>query len=305
MRVDSGVRAGDSISIHYDPMIAKLIVWDRDRAAAVRRLARALEDYEVAGVATNIAFLLRVAAHPDYAAGNLDTAFISLHAGDLLQVPGPAPREVLAAAVLRVLEDQRRELELRAARSGDPWSPWNQMSSWRMNTAGYHDLTFRDGEATVSVRIHPRPDGGCRAEFSDGICHLRGSGEEIWIDGVKRRLATVRRGNRLWVIQAGVTYDLQVLDGSSTGELPESGAGALTAPMPGRITQLLVTPGTDVKRGAGLIVLEAMKMEYTITAPADGRVEAIRYAPGDLVSEGAELLLFTAADDDSGVNRKR
>ncbi|HJT87604.1 MAG TPA: acetyl-CoA carboxylase biotin carboxylase subunit, partial [Bryobacteraceae bacterium] len=168
VRVDTGVRAGDQISVYYDPMIAKLIAWDRDRPSALRQLRRALAAYEVAGVETNLAFLGALAAHPDFAAGPADTSFIPSHSAELMPPVQPASREVLAAAVLCVLGDQRRESEERAARSPDPWSPWNQLTSWEMNGGGWQEVAFRDGESHLTIRVHPRPGGSFQVELPGG-----------------------------------------------------------------------------------------------------------------------------------------
>ena len=292
VRVDSGVRSGDAISIHYDPMIAKLIVWDRDRASAVQRLHRALAEYEVTGVATNIGLLSRITAHGAYAAGKVDTAFIGRHAADLFPPARPATREALAAAVLRILDDERREAESRAAVSADRWSPWNQRSAWRMNSGGYEDLLIQDGEAKVHIRIYPQTDGGVCAVVAGSEMHLRHSENAVWIDGVKLPASVVRRGDRLTVITGGIPHELRVIDPLAPRGKEEESEGSLAAPMPGRIIQVLTAPGDEVKRGAALVVLEAMKMEYTITAPADGKIERVRYAAGDVVDEGAELIVF-------------
>ncbi len=294
VRVDSGVRAGDEISVHYDPMIAKLIVWERDRPAAVQRLRRALEDYEVAGVATNLAFLARVAAHSAYGAGAIDTGFIPRHAAELLPVAQPAPREALLAAVLRLLADQRRETGKRAAASTDPWSPWNTHIAWRMNSAGYQDVVFRDGESQISIRVYPNADGSFQALLSGALLQIRGADDHISIDGVKTAVTVVRQADRFTSIIRGINHDLHFIDPLAPAGSAEQAGGTLTAPMPGRIIHVLTEPGATVQRGAPLLVLEAMKMEYTITAPADGTVEKIHYAPGDVVNEGAELIAFAS-----------
>jgi 3-methylcrotonyl-CoA carboxylase alpha subunit len=291
VRVDTGVRAGDAISIYYDPLIAKLIVWDRDRPAALRRLRNALAEYEVAGVTTNIGFLAALAAHPAFTADGLDTGFIARHSAELLPPAQPAPREVLAAAVTRVLADQRREAERCAADSHDPWSPWNQLLPWRMNGQGYQDLVFRDGESSVTVRVYPHRDGSFRADFPDGPAEVSGL---LSVDGVRLPVSVVRHGDDITVIRNGINHQLKWIDLQALYGTEEEAVGRLTAPMPGRIVQVIVEPGAEVKRGAPLLVLEAMKMEYTITAPADGKIEAIRYAAGDVVDEGAELISFAS-----------
>jgi 3-methylcrotonyl-CoA carboxylase alpha subunit len=290
------VRGGDAISIHYDPMIAKLIVCDRDRTGAVGRLRQALAEYEVAGVTTNLAFLAQVAGDPAYAAGEIHTGFIPSHAARLFPRAQPASRVVLAAAVWRGLTDQRYRAKEQAAASADPWSPWNQLTSWRMNTDGWQDLSFHQGDRKITVRVHPERDGSLHAEFPGGQAELSGTEDDVWVDGVKARVTTVRRADRITVIVDGINHDLDWIDPLAPKGGEEESGGTLTAPMPGRIIQVLTQPGAHVTRGAGLLVLEAMKMEYTITAPADGTVKEVRYATGEVVDEGTELIVFASED---------
>jgi 3-methylcrotonyl-CoA carboxylase alpha subunit len=199
----------------------------------------------------------------------------------------------LAAAALCVLGDERSDVEIRAASSADPWSPWNQRTAWRMNSAGFQDLLFQHGESKIALRVFPQPDGGFHVSIGGTEMRLRGAEDAVWIDGVKTRATVIRRGDKLSVIADGTTHELRLIDPLAPRGEEEESAGSLTAPMPGRIVQVLTEAGADVKRGAGLLVLEAMKMEYTIAAPADGRVEQVRYATGDVVDEGAELIAFT------------
>jgi 3-methylcrotonyl-CoA carboxylase alpha subunit len=297
VRVDTGVRVGDEISIHYDPMIAKLIVRDRDRAAAIARLRGALRDYEIAGVTTNLSFLAIIAAHPAFEAGGLDTGFLARHAAELSPPAQPASRAVLAAAAWRVLSDQRRDVQARAASSGDPWSPWNDLTSWRMNGTGYQDLLFQDGDVHLTLRVYVRQDGSFRVDFpacpgEAGPGEVTPNAHFLMLDGVKLRATVLRSGEDLTIINDGINHHLKLRDPLALVGIEEESAGRLTAPMPGRIVQVMIEKGSQVDRGAPLLVLEAMKMEYTITAPAAGTIAEVRCAPGDVVSEGAELIAF-------------
>ena len=292
VRIDTGVRESDAVIIDYDPLIAKLIVWDRDREAAVRRLRNALAEYQIAGVTTNVALLAAIAGHPAYAAGKLDTGFIARHAGELMPASRRAPREALAAAVLRVLSDQQHEAAERAAASADPWSPWNTLTSWRMNGEGYQDLVFQEGESKIPVRVRPRGSGRFQVELPDGTPEISGSPDRPRVDGVDTRASAVRKGQEIVAFSGGLAYHFTLFDWTAVRADEEETGGHLTAPMPGRIVQVLTQPGAEVKRGEALLILEAMKMEYTISAPSDGRVEEVRYAAGDVVDEGAELISF-------------
>lgn len=290
VRVDTGVRAGDTISIHYDPLIAKLIVWDRDREGAIARLRQALRDCEIAGVFTNVGFLAAIAAHHAFAVGKVDTGFLGRHANELQPPAEAAPREVLAAAVRQVLSDQRRAVQ-EAAASSDPWSPWNALTAWRMNAEGYQDVVFREGDSTRTVRVHPRR-GGFRAEFPSGPGEVTEGAGFFLLDGVKTQVIATRSADEITIIRNGINYRFKLADPLAASEMEEESGGRLTAPMPGRIVQVLVEKGARVERGAPLLILEAMKMEYTITAPAAGQIEAVRYTAGDVVEEGTELISF-------------
>ncbi|HEV3330463.1 MAG TPA: acetyl/propionyl/methylcrotonyl-CoA carboxylase subunit alpha [Bryobacteraceae bacterium] len=287
VRVDTGVRAGDAVIIDYDPMIAKLIVWDQDRESAVRRLRMALAEYQIAGVTNNVALLSSIAGHAAFAAGKLDTGFIARHAGELMPPFLPASREVLSAAVLKVLSDQQREARERAAASADRWSPWNQLTSWRLNGEGYQDLLFQEGESRSAARVRPRGDDLFQLELPDGEMEISGS--------VKTHVSAVRQDDEIVIFSGGLTHHLRLIDLLASQDAEEATGGRLTAPMPGRIVQVLTEKGATVKRGDALLILEAMKMEYTIAAPSDGQVEEVRYAAGDVVDEGAELITFHSA----------
>jgi 3-methylcrotonyl-CoA carboxylase alpha subunit len=302
VRVDTGVRAGDAISIHYDPMIAKLIVWDDDRAAALRRLRGALAACEIVGVTTNVAFLAAVAAHPAFAAAEIDTGFIARHRSALVPERGAASDRVLAVAGLAVLLGRQAEAAAQAGASADPHSPWHLANGWRLNDDAFHVLRFRDGEAEVAVTARFRRDGFV-FDLAGGAMRARGTLAADGrlaadLDGARLAAGIVRRGDELTVFVDGAAHRLQLYDPLAAAEAAEVTGGRMTAPMPGKVVDVRVTPGAKVKRGTPLLVLEAMKMEHTIAAPADGTVENVYYAVGDQVEEGAELIGFKAAESE-------
>jgi 3-methylcrotonyl-CoA carboxylase alpha subunit len=301
-RVDTGVREGDEVGIHYDPMIAKLIVWDDTRETALRRLRGALAAYELAGLPTNLAFLTRVAAHPEFAAGAIDTGFIARHRDALVPEPTPTPGEIVATAALALLLEQDEAARGAAAASGDPWSPWHRRNGWRLNGETYQDLRFDDATGEEhAVRVHYR-NGGYALDLSDDRIAARAErtdegGLVVELDGVRSRFAALHQGRDVIVLQNGTSWRLRHLDPLAPELEEDAGGGRLTAPMPGRVLEVLVADGTRVARGQALMVLEAMKMEHTIAAPADGVVARVSYAAGDLVEEGAMLLAFEEGND--------
>src|SRR5690606_31076186 len=210
VRIDTGVRAGDEISVHYDPMIAKLIVWDEDRPRALRRLQQALADCTIVGTATNTAFLARIAAQPAFAAGGVDTHFIDSHRDALLPLPQPASDRVLAVATLHELLQAQRQAEQWARNSADPWSPWQATSGFRLNSASWHIVQFRDGKHEVTVTAHFRPDG-FELELPDGRLPARGrleaDGElRVVLGDMHLDAYAYRHGHHLTVALDGETH---------------------------------------------------------------------------------------------------
>ena len=285
VRVDTGVRQGDTIGVHYDPMIAKLVVWDHDRPAAVRRLGRALSAYEVVGLQTNLGLLRRIAAHPAFAAADLDTGFIGRHGDALMPAHEPAPPEALAAVAMQVLQDRARSTPVA---SKDPFSPWNQHSAWRMNGDGYQDMVLDEAGVTHAIRAWSQPDGSVRLDLPGGPTEMDGGA----IGGVHRAIPVVRTGDVLTAILDGQNFALTVVDPLAPPSAETTGGDRLIAPMPGRVIDVLVAPGQAVARGDVLLVLEAMKVQMRLTAPRAGVVDTVRAAQGDLVDDGAELVSF-------------
>ena len=294
VRIDSGVRPEDEISIHYDPMLAKLIVWDANREHARRRLVTALGRVEITGLANNVAFLKALAAHPAFAAGEVDTGFIERH-HDSLFAPVVVDREkILAAAVGSLLEQQQRAAAHAAAASGDPHSPWHAMDGWRLNLEARREFRFLLGGAEQRATVHYSRQGlglDFGAEIKPAEFAAGGDGPlRVTLAGRRFETVVVRQERSLTIFCEGTAERLELVDPIAAAAVSEAPSGRLTAPMPGRIVQLHVTPGAKVKRGDTLLVLEAMKMEHSILAPADGVVESLDYAVGDLVEEGVALL---------------
>ncbi len=322
VRVDTGVRQGDAITPNYDPMIAKLIVWGEDRAAAVQRLAGALAEYEVVGVQTNLGLLRAIAASPAFAAADLDTGFITRHADDLTvpaTLPKAADTAVWVAAAMAVLADQRSAEATQAAASGDPWSPWSLADAWRMNGDGYQDLMLRRGGETITLRAHPRADGTFRLDLPAGSIDAGAAEDEagmaLRVEGALHKLRVVRRRGgeprglrhggeprkideheELVVILAGRNHVLRQLDPLAPPRQESAGDDRVAAPIPARVSRVLVKPGDAVRKGAPLLVLEAMKMELTLSSPVAGTVEAVRPAVDEMVEEGTELVTFVRGE---------
>ncbi|MFN4013905.1 MAG: acetyl-CoA carboxylase biotin carboxylase subunit [Reyranella sp.] len=301
VRIDTGVRPGDTVTPFYDPMIAKVIVHDRDRMSALRRMAALMGETEVVGVTTNSVLLKALCSHPAFVGGEVDTGFIERHRATLFAKPAPAGDRAFAVATLaRLLEWQ----DAQAASPDDPWSPWNARNGFRLLDEGHEEVRWKDGDREVVVIARRLRRGGFRLELPEGTCEARvdrladgslsvGLDEDTFLVTVVRRTA----------LDGGIDYTL-FMDGSSLRlrlidpldvtqyEATASADAMVRAPLPGKIIDLRVKVGDTVSKGQALLVLEAMKMEHTLAAPADGTVKSLRYAVGEQVPEGAELVEF-------------
>ncbi|WP_048306720.1 acetyl/propionyl/methylcrotonyl-CoA carboxylase subunit alpha [Halomonas sp. PR-M31] len=303
VRLDSGVEAGDEITMYYDPMLAKLITHGDDRDQALATLNRALSALDVSGVTTNRAFLQRLASHADFRKAELTTRFIELHEAELFS-KATLDNEAYASAALFALDLLQRE--------SHKDSPWARRDGWRLNaparirialTDPAHAGDDADSSAILTVLAERQGKSAWRLQVNDHILEgqlqrLEGDGVAILLDGHRRRWLARRdrtpHGDVLVLGDAEQETRLfwRRLDAVDHGHHEVD--ATLTAPMHGTVVTLLIEPGERVEKGTPLMVMEAMKMEHTLNAPADGVVEAFHFAAGDTVGQGDELLTFNA-----------
>jgi len=296
VRVDTGVEEGDEITPFYDPMIAKLIVWDEHRDAALARMRKALADYQVAGVTTNIDFLSRLVACPAFAGADLDTGLIECQKEFLFPAAQSVPRDALLVATVGELLWEERAAKQAAQSSGDPWSPWHARDGWRMNLSAARMISFRDGESLIEAKVRYQRDQW-QITVSGETTLARGKkleGDRFAVELDDRRLiaSVVAVEDKRSIFLNGATYTLLRDDPLHLVEAGGAQSGGLTAPMPGKVVALLAQVGQKVEKGTPLLILEAMKMEHTITAPVAGTVKSFCYAPGEQVADGAALVEF-------------
>ncbi|NMG49144.1 acetyl-CoA carboxylase biotin carboxylase subunit [Azoarcus communis] len=299
VRVDTGVEEGDEISPHYDPMIAKLIVWDINRDRALARMLQALADYRVVGVANNIDFLSRLTACPAFAGADLDTGLIERERTYLFPEGETVPDEVFhIAALAELLRERERALRF-ASRGSDPLSPWHARDGWRLNATTRRNLMFRVGDIERSVTVAYLADGyqltqEGRSVMARGELNPRGL-LRVELDGTRMDATVIAAAGRRHVFAQGRAWQLAAVDPLHHGGDGGGAEGGLLAPMPGKVIALVAAVGAKVEKGAPLLILEAMKMEHTINAPAAGTVKAFCFAVGDQVGDGAELVEFEAS----------
>ncbi|MHA6325591.1 acetyl/propionyl/methylcrotonyl-CoA carboxylase subunit alpha [Roseivivax sp. CAU 1753] len=279
-RADTGVRAGDTISPHYDPMIAKLVTHGPTRGIALAKLARALDETQVAGTVTNLAFLGALARHPGFAAGEVDTGLIARDLEALTMPPEVAP-VVLAEAALC------------AAGLTGAAAPAQGFALWQPLTQRV--VLSRDGEDIVLGVSARGPD---RVEIGmPGATVLAERQAGRWrFDGAPASGA-VRHGDRVTVFaHHGLDFDIvDPLARAANAHSPD----VIEAPMPGRVVRVLVAAGAEVAAGDRLAVLEAMKMEHALTAGRAGIVAEVMVREGDQVEAGAALLRLAAEDEEA------
>ena len=293
VRIDSGVIEGDTVSIFYDPMIAKLIVWDQDRDSALARLRDALARCDIAGPKSNIAFLERLVRHPAIVEGSIDTGYLDRHLDEFM--PAHAlDRPLLLAAATATLLAQEAETRRHAASSADHSSPWAVADGWRLGHAGHRPLAFLHRGEELGLTAH-----GANGEYlieHAGDAHpvhgarLSSSELSLRLDTHARRFHVQQDPHRIIVHDGDQRLALEVVSAyRRTGTSESDGDGRIAAPMPGRVVLVKAKVGQAVSAGQELLVIEAMKMELAIKSPRDGTVAELRAAAGDFVEADAVL----------------
>jgi 3-methylcrotonyl-CoA carboxylase alpha subunit len=302
LRIDSGFVAGDRISIHYDAMVAKMIAHAPSRAEAIARLRAGLAHSDIIGVAHNLDMLDRILAHPDFASGTIDTGFIGRNAETLLTPKLKPSPQVLALAALGVLTLEEEAARAHAAASADPHSPWHATDHWWVNTRPTRVFEFHHEDETYAVTLAPAADGwrisAGGAAITAGHAKLEAGSVHALLDGMRLSASIHRGGETISLRHAGQSWRFVLPDPIARAGEEEGGDDRLIAPLPGQVTQLLVTENQNVARGDVLVILEAMKTVFRLTAPRDGRIATISCRVGETVREGQILLQFAAEEDE-------
>ena len=293
LRIDTGVRAGDEIGLHYDPMLAKVIVHASTRPAAFDRLAQALNAFAIAGVTTNLGFLEALARHGDVLAGRMDTGLIERELAKLApQQPAPDPG-LLGLAAAAVLQLERVP---QPHKTTDAHSPWTAASGWSLTGPRRRTLSFAHASQKCDVTIvYTRL--GAVIETPAGalpiITTARPDGRlDITIAGVQATVAAAFTAGQLTLTAPAGRLRMDLIDPYAPSRDNAAAGAAFRAPMPGTVTRVLSKPGIALQTGDAVLVLEAMKMEHTLRAPSRGHVKQLNCAVGDVVAEGAELAIF-------------
>lgn len=288
VRVDTGVVEHDEVTPYYDPMIAKLIVWDESRDRAISRMLRALDDYRIAGVTTNLGFLTSLVEHPAFKAAELDTNFINKHQQSLFAPAHSQENQALILAALYIVANKQSQQHGAIANS-----PWQFKHGWRLNETPKLSLDLQLAETKHSLTIAQQQQQiNVVLADQEFDCQVSLAGDELSavIAGHRMKVRVSQYQDTISIFIKHQRYDIVYQTEVATVVDGADNAGSLTAPMNGTIVAVLCSENQSVKAGETLVIMEAMKMEYAIKAPKDGVVKAVFYAAGDLVKDGAELV---------------
>jgi len=287
-RVDTGVRQGDTVTAYYDPMIAKVIVHDRTRAAALDRLRTALDATRIAGTVTNVGFLRALAADPGFAAGDVDTGLIERGMDRFAPAGVPSP-EAATLAALKALDLPERSEEA---------NPWASLSGWRAWGTAQHSVTLLYADEPVEARVRVHGPGRYAVQLDGTVREVViGDGDRVEIDGRRLTAETLWRGRDILVLMDGDAFTYGTRDPLAVAAGAGPGGDAITAPMPGTILRVAAAAGDAVTAGQTLAVMEAMKMEQSLKAPRDGTVAAVTVSAGDQVGDGDVLVTLEPLAD--------
>ncbi len=304
-RIDAGVRQGDEITPHYDPMIAKLITHGGSREIALNKMSNALEHTVAVGCVTNASFLLALTRHEDFVRGDVDTGLIERNYESLTEAAAPGDETIAIAALAaldllgRVAQTQIADGAAAQAREGgDPWQDLLGWAQWQAEPARTA-LLWQGAELAVAVSILPgqkfdvaTPEGTIVVSCLKAD-HARRS-YRLDLGGRIVSVLVAAAHSAITVVLDGAVHVFHHTDPlNETGE-SNSGDGRITAPLPGLVKRLFVERGETVKIGAALVVIEAMKMEHTLRAPLDGDIVELDIAEGDQVADGALLMVLAA-----------
>ena len=294
VRIDAGVVEGDTVTIFYDPMIAKLIVHGADRMEALARLRDALARCDIAGPKSNIAFLERLVRHPAVTGGWIDTGYLDRHLDEFMPAPSLASTQQVALVAAELLWQEARA-RAQAGDGDEPDSPWAIADGWRLGHAGARPLAFAHLGQTWTALAHGH-GGRYRIELADEVhevedARLTGDLLGLRIHGQARRFRILRHGTRLTLHDGEQRTAVDTVPAYRRTDMAEaSGSGKIVAPMPGRVVLVKARPGDEVVAGQELLVMEAMKMELAVKASRDGVVADVRAAAGDFVEADTVLV---------------
>lgn len=301
VRIETGVSEGDEVSVHYDPMIAKLVVWSNDRASALRRLDDVLSGYHVVGLKTNITFLRALANHPEFQRGNVYTDFIRDYGKDLFKAKtDPTPASVCRAVVGLLL----KEKHVKIIKNADPF---NEIDCFRVNLPKRRSLNLEYGGKVYQIAVDYQSADEFLVNFNGENYRARITNDRLStnatcevvefsmeINGIVSKTKVINVDRKIVAYSSEEFAEFELLTPKWAKEGADAGlaVGASIAPMPGVIEKVMAKSGQEVQPGDPLLVMVAMKMEYVIKSPKKGIVDKVLCKVGDNVPKNAQLVSF-------------
>ena len=293
LRIDTGVTTGNEITVHYDPMIAKIISYGSDRNSAIRTLLNALENVKIAGVATNTAFLSRVLGSSHFKAARLSTSFLQLANGEINPLQDRELLESQAATIASL------SLAIGNGEQPGSQSAW-QTDGWRLNAPRSVVLTLRSessGEIFSFSNLITAADDGDSVEVNcnglsllfGAVAHLDGQ-VHAQVEGQSVDAVVFGAGVQYVVRRLGIDYRFKLCEEADLNTSGKNTDSSMLSPMPGKVLGVMVTEGEQVTKDQAVMIIEAMKMEHVIRANRDGVVASVHFQQGDAVQANSPLL---------------
>ena len=278
VRIDTGIEEGDEVSPFYDPMIAKVIVHGDSREAALARLSDILERSVVAGPRTNAAFLAALTRHEDFVGGRFDTSFIDTRLAGLTALDEKGRKAAAGVALQHMLTDRHsRMCDHKSDRTNEHCSAWDIHDGFQLGGARVMTYPLQVDGALMDMTVQFGPSGI--------VLEKTGRGPSVQL---------VEAPHCLYAVCGGRQYEIATPDYDHEDE---GAAGAIGAPMHGKVVAVFVEEGQSVAKGDRLFIVEAMKMEHSVTAPIDGVISAVAARVGDQVEEGFAVVSLEADEE--------
>ena len=298
IRIDTGVRQGDDVTIYYDPLIAKVIGWGKDRASAAEKISQSLASIQIAGMENNLAFLTSIVTHPDFRAAKVNTGFIGDHFDQLTSPVNALPEAVFIIAGLYLSEIAKSD----STEPDTQKSSWSRIGRWQLNIAPADIFAMEmaeDEHPFIIKMVYDQEQ--TEIQFPMGNTTL----SSYEIKGGKIKASTAngdimgsagKNGDTITIAYDDRIFELRSVSPDEVNYEHEHFSGSLTAPLPGKVTRIEMKAGDQVKEGQDIVVLESMKMECALTAPIDGIIDQVLVEIDDTVEEGAEIVVLTPLD---------
>ncbi len=308
-RIDTGVVDGDEISVHYDPMIAKLVVYGRNRESALARLDRAIAQTSISGLKNNLRFLYRLIRQDIFREGRISTSWIDRHLDRLTNPSADLETDTWIGAALAACLGLSAELDAGSHNSNDTGSPWSLADSWQLSGRRSNLFRLMVNDSSVEARLCGHDgtyeislDGETASVTSASlIADSDGLNQQVnWIqDGAARQIALQRHGSHYRIQTADDLVDCLIVSPDQSLEGEQDEGDRISAPMPGQIISIVQPAGSVVEKNQPVLIMEAMKMELTLVAPMDGTIKAIHVKENSFVEADALLAELEGTSDEN------